>query len=203
MFESIAIYSGLIATIWICLGVYIASRFYAGYSHSKQFCSELGATGSPTEKLSPIINNYPLGFLFCFFGWYLTQLANVSILLNTAGWFVITHGIGTWVAGYFPMDADPFTKSPTFSCKVHSWAGFIMLLTLVIAPILVALSPTTELIPLYFRIFSVVSVITVVYYLFAMAKAVKLQGEPGIHQRISYGIQLIWLSAFSLILAGL
>ena len=200
MFETIAIYSGLIATLWIFIGVYVASRFYEGYSHSKQFCSELGATGSPTEKLSPLINNYPLGFLFCFFGWYLAQLANVSILVNIAGWLVIVHGIGTWVAGYFPMDADPFTKHPTFSCKVHSWAGFIMLLSLVVAPILIAISPTTEITPLYFRVFSIVSVIATVYYLFAMAKAIKLQSNPGSYQRISYGIQLSWLSVFSIVL---
>ena len=200
MFEMIAIYSGLIATLWIFIGVYVASQFYEGYSHSKQFCSELGATGSPTEKLSPLINNYPLGFLFCFFGWYLARLANVSILVNIAGWLVIVHGIGTWVAGYFPMDADPFTKHPTFSCKVHSWAGFIMLLSLVVAPILIAISPTTEVISLYFRVFSIVSVIATVYYLFAMAKAIKLQSNPGTYQRISYGIQLSWLSVFSIAL---
>ena len=200
MFETIAIYSGLIATLWIFIGVYVASLFYEGYSHSKQFCSELGATGSPTEKLSPLINNYPLGFLFCFFGWYLTQLSNVSILVNIAGWLVIMHGIGTWVAGYFPMDADPFTKHPTFNCKVHSWAGFIMLLSLVLAPILIAISPTTEITPLYFRVFSIVSVIATVYYLFAMAKAIKLQSNPGSYQRISYGIQLSWLSVFSIVL---
>jgi hypothetical protein len=200
VFENIAIYSGLIATIWIFIGVYVASRFYAGYSHSKQFCSELGATGSPTEKLSPLINNYPLGFLFCFFGWYLAQLANVSLLVNITGWLIIAHGIGTWVAGYFPMDADPFTKDPTFSCKVHSWAGFIMLLSLLVAPILIAISPTTENISLDFRVFSVVCVVAAVYYLFAMAKAVKSQSNPGIHQRVSYGFQLVWLSVFSLVL---
>jgi hypothetical membrane protein len=201
VFESIASYSGIIATIWIFIGVYVTSRFYPSYSHCKQFCSELGATGSPTEKLSPLINNYPLGFLFCFFGWYLAQLSNATGLVQVAGWLVIVHGVGTWVAGYFPMDADPFTKHPTFNCKVHSWAGFIMLLSLIIAPLLIALSPTTEITPLYFRIFSLVSVIAAVYYLFAMAKAVKSQSNPGIYQRISYGVQLIWLSAFSLIVA--
>ncbi len=200
MFESIAVSSGLIATLWIFIGVYVAGRFYAGFNHSTQFCSELGATGSPTEKLSPLINNYPLGFFFCFFGWYLSELSNVSSLVNVAGWLVIAHGLGTWVAGYFPMDADPFTKNPTFNCKVHSWAGFIMLLSLVVAPILVAISPTTEIIPLYFRIISVVSVIAAVYYLFTMANAIKSQSNPGIHQRISYGFQLMWLSIFSLVL---
>lgn len=201
MFESIAVYSGLIATIWIFVGVYIAGRFYAGYDHSKQFCSELGATGSPTEKLSPMINNYPLGFLFCFFGWYLAQMSEVSTLVNIAGWLIVIHGIGTWVAGYFPMDADPFTKNPTFNCKIHSWAGLAMLLSLVVAPILVAISPTTETIPQYFRIFSIVSVVAAICFLITMAKAIKNQSKPGIHQRLSYGFQLIWLSVFSLVLA--
>ena len=201
MFESIAVYSGLIATIWIVVGVYIAGKFYAGYDHAKQFCSELGASGSPTEKLSPLINNYPLGFLFCFFGWYLAQMSGVSVLVTISGWLVILHGVGTWVAGYFPMDADPYTKAPTFSCKVHSWAGFIMLLSLLVAPILIAVSPASDFISFTFRLFSVAAVIAATYYLFVMAKAIKNQGNAGTYQRISYGVQLIWLSVFSLVLA--
>ena len=201
MLENIAIYSGVIASLWICIGVYIASLFYTGYSHSKQFCSELGATGSPTEKLSPLINNYPLGFFFCLFGWYLVQLADASFLVNLSGWLVIVHGVGTWVAGYYPMDADPLTKDPSLNCKIHSWAGFFMLLSLVIAPILIAITPTSEIIPLSFRVFSVICVIAALYFLYAMAKAVKAQTNPGLHQRISYAIQLVWLSVFSLTLS--
>jgi hypothetical protein len=69
-----------------------------------------------------------------------------------------------------------------------------------VAPILIAISPTTETIPLYFRIFSIFSVIAAVYFLFSMAKAFKAKGRPGIHQRISYGFQLLWLSGFSFVL---
>lgn len=146
--EGIAVYGGLIATIWLVVGIYVASLFYSGYSHATQFCSELGAKRSPTEKPSPLINNYPLGFLFCIFGWYLTQLANVSSLVNFAGWLVIAHGVGTWIAGYFPMDMDPFTKNPTLNCQIHSWAGLVMFFSLVAAPVLIAISPTTDAIPL-------------------------------------------------------
>ncbi|NRB22403.1 DUF998 domain-containing protein [Shewanella sp.] len=201
MFEIIAVYSGLNATVWIFIGVLIAARCYPNYSHSKQFCSELGASGSPTQKLSPLINNYPLGFLFCFFGWYLVQLDDVSILINLSGWLVIAHGIGTWVAGYFPMDVDPYTKEPTFNCKVHSWAGFIMLLSLLIAPILLAISPTSALISIEFRLFSIVSMMVASYYLVALAKAFKNRQNAGIYQRVSYGAQLVWLSVFSVVLA--
>lgn len=66
--QSIVQYSGIAASIWLITGVYVASLFYPQYSHTRQFCSELGATGSPTHTLSPLINNYPLGLLFTLSG---------------------------------------------------------------------------------------------------------------------------------------
>ena len=200
LFENIAPYLGLITSVWLFVGIAVVSKFYPNYDHARQFCSELGAAGSPTEKLSPLVNNYPLGLLFCFFGWYITQLSDMSTLIVIAGWLIILHGIGTWIAGYFPMDADPFTKYPSLDCKIHSWAGFIMLLSLLIAPVLIALSPTTEIITPYFKIFSIISVCLACYYFYAMAVAVKKQKNAGFYQRISYAIQLLWLSTFSLIL---
>jgi hypothetical protein len=71
-----------------------------------------------------------------------------------------------------------------------------MLLALLITTILVVLSPTTELISLGFRLGSILSVLGAIYYLWAMAKAVKSKGNTGWYQRISYGIQLLWLSHF-------
>ncbi|WP_462151108.1 DUF998 domain-containing protein [Pseudoalteromonas xiamenensis] len=201
MLESIATLSGLIATVWITIGVYVAARLYPDYDHANQFCSELGAAGSPTEKISPAINNYPLGFIFCLFGWAIVQLNDSNIAITIAGILIIVHGIGTWVAGYFPMDKDPYTKSPTLNCKIHSWAGFIMLLSLLIAPIIIAFSPSSIYVPFWFRFVSIITVILAVFYLVKMAKAVKQQKLTGYYQRISYWVKLLWLSTFSLILA--
>jgi len=193
-------YGGLIASIWIIFGLWIASNRYPNYSHIKQFCSELGAKGSPTEKFSPMINNYPLGILFCLFGSAVIQEDHGSIFITITGMLIIIHGIGTWVAGYFPMDADAYTKTPTFSCKVHSWAGFIMLIALLIAPILVIFSPTTQLITINFKVFSLLSIVATFYFMYTLVKAIKNKTNPGLHQRLSYGVQLCWLSFFSLIL---
>ncbi|GLX84514.1 hypothetical protein tloyanaT_07660 [Thalassotalea loyana] len=201
LLESIATLSGLIATIWISLGVYVAGKLYPNYDHANQFCSELGATGSPTEKISPVINNYPLGFIFCLFGWALIQLDNSTLSITIAGVLIIIHGIGTWIAGYFPMDKDPYTKSPTLNCKIHSWTGFVMLLSLLIAPLVIAFSASSVYIPFWFRIASIITVVLAIYYLVKMAKAVRKQKLTGYYQRISYWVKLLWLSAFSLILA--
>jgi hypothetical membrane protein len=200
MFESLSALSGLFASIWISIGVFVVAKFYPNYDHKNQFCSELGASGSPTEKLSPIINNYPLSFIFGLFGWHLTQLNDANIALIFTGVLVILHGMGTWVAGYFPMDKDPYTKSPSLSCKIHSWAGFIMLLALLIAPIVVAFSPDSTYIPFEFRVFSIIVVSLAIFYLVKMAQGVKEHRLTGYYQRLSYWVKLLWLSVFSLLL---
>lgn len=201
MFDNLALYSGLIASVWIVVGVTVAGKLYVGYSHSKQFCSELGASGSPTEKISPLMNNYPLGFFFFFFGWYVTQLKGAPATVIISGWLIIAHGVGTWIAGYFPMDADAYTKQPSFSCKVHSWAGLIMLLALFVAPILIVFSPSTEYITMGFKVFSIMCTVAAFYFTYTFSKAFKYKTNPGTHQRLSYGAQLLWLSGYSLVLA--
>ncbi|KZN45014.1 DUF998 domain-containing protein [Pseudoalteromonas luteoviolacea] len=194
---SVVLLSGLFATIWITLGVYIAARYYPNYNHKTQFCSELGAAGSPTEKLSPLINNYPLGVLFCLFGWSIIIHAHESLLLICVGGLIIVHGIGTWVAGFFPMDKDPYTTTPSFNCQVHSYAGFIMLLSLLIAPTLMIFSQFE----LWFRFFSGLCVIIACYYLYKMALTFKQKANlVGLYQRLSYWIKLIWLAALSIML---
>ena len=157
-------YCGLLALAWIILGVFIAAKYHPKYSHKKQFCSELGAKGSPTEKLSPLINNYPLGFLFCLFGFAVTQMEYNTIVSVLTGVLIIVHGIGTWVAGYFPMDKNAYTKTPSFSCKVHSWAGFIMLLSLLIAQLLIIFGSTNNLITTAFKIFSIICTLMAIFF---------------------------------------
>ncbi len=196
------LYMGMVATIWITLGVYIAAKFYPNYNHSEQFCSELGARGAATEKLSPVINNYPLGLLFVLFGAGVVDSADGTFLLSLVGGLIVVHGVGTWVAGYFPMDADPYTVTPSFECIVHSWAGFFMLMALLIAPLLVVFHPTTLIISEWFRVFSGIVFIGSIYSLYLFKKSFKQRKKLGMHQRVSYGIQLGWLNVFSYILVN-
>jgi len=193
-------YFGLIASIWMLCGVFIAAKLYPNYSHRKQFCSELGAKGSPTEKISPIINNYPLGLLFVCFGLAVIQTGSNYWLLIITGWLIIIHGIGTWLVGYFPMDADAYTQSPTLHCKIHYWSGTVMLLSLLCAQIITLFIPSNEFITESFKIFSLFSLISTAYFTKKLAKSYKNKTIPGFYQRLSYGSQLIWLSGLSIML---
>lgn len=199
MFDNLA-FSGLLTSVWLVLGVIIAARFYPQYDHKKQFMSELGAKGGPTEKLSPMINNYPLGFLFCLFGYSILQLKQPSVLIDIAAWLIIAHGIGTWIAGYFPMDLDPYIEKPSMHCQIHSLAGGIMLLSLLVAQVLILFSPVTEQISIGFKIFSGVTIFATFYFSYTLMNAYKNKINAGLHQRLSYGAQILWLSGFSWVL---
>ncbi|PCI48725.1 MAG: hypothetical protein COB51_04610 [Moraxellaceae bacterium] len=201
MLNILALYSGLLATLWIVAGVILAGKLYPGYNHATQFCSELGAKGSPTENISPLINNYPLGILFCMFGWYVTQLKGAPASVVISGWLIIIHGISTWVAGYSSMDADAYTKTPSFSHKVHSCAGLILFLSLLVAPVLIIFSASPEYISTAFKLFSIVCVLATLYFTYTFFNAINNKTNLGTHQRLSYGAQLIWLSGYSLVLA--
>ncbi|WP_343043955.1 DUF998 domain-containing protein [Pseudoalteromonas caenipelagi] len=123
--------------------------------------------------------------------------------MTISGWLIIAHGIGTWIAGYFPMDKDPYTKSPSLSCKIHSLAGLVMLFSLLISPVIIAASQKSIYVPFCFRLVSVITASLVIYYLVKMAKAYEMKKRAAYYQRISYWLNLVWLSVFSLMLAGL
>lgn len=197
--DSTLAYTGIIASVWIILGIHIASRFYPNYSHSKQFCSELGAFGSPTQKLSPLINNYPLGALFAVFGCYLIIEYQSHLPTVAIGVMVVIHAICTWVCGWFPMDADAYTNSPSQSCKIHSWSGLILLVSFIIAPKIVIFSSSY---PLLLRFISAVCLLCCFYFSYKLTQAFKLKTVPGLYQRLSYGSQILWLFVYSLFLIG-
>lgn len=186
---------GLLASLWLVVGVFIVGRNYPNYNHTKQFLSELGASESPTQKLSPIINNFPLSLLFITFGIYLLNSTSFIFI----GYCIIFHGIGTLVTGIFPMDFDPFTKHPTATCKIHSTAGLIMFISLLAASSFAVFSAGFSL---SFKIISAASTFFTLYFTFKLSKEFSSKGNVGLYQRLSYGCQLIWLSLLSVLLFG-
>lgn len=191
-------YTGVIATCWISLGIYLTAKFYPGYNHRQQFCSELGAIGSPTQTLSPAINNYPLSLLFSAFGIYLCTLSPATSLLFASGIMIILHGAGTALAGFFAMDADPYIQAPSKSGRLHGLAGMVVMLSLLLAIIFCALDNRFNIV---FRVYSLFSLCAAVFFTVKMASAYKAKHNAGLYQRLCYWAQLIWLSVLSILSA--
>jgi len=189
---------GLLPFVWISVGLYVAGRFYPQYSHKTQFCSELGAIGSPTQKLSPVINNFPLGFIFCILGVLLFEQTTNTIILFTAICVVI-HGVGTVIAGIFGMDFDPYIKTPSRSGIIHSWAGFIMFMSLLIPQLVILFE--VELLGFSFKLVSILYLVLTLYFTIKLRQSYHQKTIPGLYQRLSYGAQLIWLAHLSIYLS--
>ena len=125
-------FAGLITPLWLALGVAIAGAMYPGYSHVDQAMSLLGTEGAPTQSLSPLINNFPLGVLFLLFG--------ASVLLRfgnrwarLSGLLIMLHGLGSFATGYFACDAGCAPANPSTSQNLHNLAGLIMAFSLLLA----------------------------------------------------------------------
>lgn len=186
--------SGLAAGIWMLVGVFIVARLLPHYSHTNNMLSELGATGQPTEKIHPLINNYPIGLLFILFGAYLLVDNRSPQSLQIVGILICTHGFCHFLTGLFPCDADLriARSSPSKSHKIHSLAGLLMQLTLLAGSIFLFFS--TALTPPWLRWFSLgCAVISILFFALIFTKNAPL----GLYQRLSFGSLLVWVATLS------
>ncbi|SDI46668.1 Protein of unknown function [Pseudomonas flavescens] len=191
--------AGLITPLWLALGVALAGALYPGYSHFDQAMSLLGAEGAPTQFISPLINNFPLGALFMLFG--------VAVLLSFdnhwarfSGLLIILHGLGSFGTGYFACDAGCAPQSPSTSQNLHNLAGLVMALSLLLASAIWVYLGLRLLGSRRFSWFSLLCTLLALGTLPLMAEAVQSGQGFGLYQRINYGSSLLWLATLALML---
>ncbi len=193
-------FSGLLIPFWLSIGVIVAGNIYPDYSHLNFAMSQLGAVGSPTQFLSPIINNYPLGLLFIIFGISVFRSFPTSRLTKLTAVLLVMHGIGSICAGYFPCDAGCNPESPSLSQNLHNLSGLVMALTLVIASSVWAYL-SIKLVGLkWFSVFSVICTFVALAVIPAMGSAIEGGGGFGLYQRINYGASVIWVATLAVVL---
>ena len=196
-------FSGVLAPIWLLLGVAIAGSLYPEYSHYNQAMSELGAKGSPTHILSPIINNYPLGVLFILFGIGLIKTFPTSKLARFSGVLVIIHGLSSFSAGFFSCDVGCALESPSTEQSMHNISGLILFFSLLLSSLIWVFISNRCLGIKWFGWFSLACSLVAIVLLPLMAGAVESGEGFGLYQRLNYGSQALWVFVFSLILLRL
>ncbi|MDN3640937.1 DUF998 domain-containing protein [Simiduia curdlanivorans] len=193
-------FAGLLAPVWLVVGVMIAGMFYPGYSHYTQAMSELGAKGAPTHILSPLMNNYPLGVLFTLFGLGLVYTFPASISARLSGVLIIIHGLSSCLAGFFSCDVGCDLTAPSDEQNLHNLAGFVMFLSLLLASFLWVFIAKSCLGVKWFGWFSLAISLIAIALLPLMASAVASGDGFGLYQRLSYGSQALWVLVFSALL---
>ncbi|MEJ2446093.1 MAG: DUF998 domain-containing protein [Exilibacterium sp.] len=190
-------FSGLIVPLWLGIGVSIAGFLYPGYSHINQAMSELGAVGAPTNIISPVINNYPLGLLFIVFGISIWASFPLSKLAKSSALLIILHGIGSITAGYFSCDVGCNPETPSSSQVLHNLSSLVMFLSLCLAGFLWVYLSSKLLCSKSFAWFSLICTLIALAVLPAMASAIESGSGFGLYQRINYGVSVIWVAGLA------
>lgn len=186
--------SGMIAAIWMLAGIIIVSHMLPSYSHTTNTLSELGARGKPTERIHPFINNYPIGILYILFGVYLFVFPKSFLPAHLVGILITLHGFSHILAGAFPCDADLNVArfSPSPSHKIHTLAGLVMQLTLLVATFFLFFSSSST--PSWLRWFSLACAATsVLFFSLIFTKNAPL----GLYQRLSFSPLALWVAILS------
>lgn len=197
MKSNLPIYAGLVIPFWLFLGVLIAGAMNPGYSHINQAMSELGAVGSPTHTISPIINNFPLGILFIAFGVSVIRILAQSKLAITSGLFIILHGIGSMGAGYFSCDLGCNPDAPSSSQVMHNISGAVMFLSLTAANAIWIFLGGKLLKFNWLSWFSLGCILVALAVVPALPLAIESGEGFGLFQRINYGAAVIWMAGLA------
>lgn len=190
--------SGIIAPLWMLIGVVIVARLYPGYSHRQQVMSELGARNRATTKIHPWINNFPIGFWFVLFGAALLTIESTNNLLLLTGVLMVVQGVSHWVTGLFPCDEDLGISKPSTSQIIHNLAGLVMYFSLLFACLLWAIK--SHQLPHWFSLYSLATTVVSVATLVLMLRALKTNINLGLYQRINYGVLAAWVAGLSAML---
>ena len=188
---------GALIPVWLGVGVLVAGSIYPGYDHINQAMSELGAAGSPTQFISPAINNYPLGVLFICFGFLVIKAFSASPLAKLSGLLISIHGIGSITAGYFSCDAGCHPEFPSNAQVIHNLSGLLMFATLTTACVLWVWLGKKLLDSKLLSVFSLGCFVIGISALPFMAEAVDLGQNFGLFQRINYGISVVWVAGLA------
>lgn len=189
---------GIVAPLWMLLGVVWVASKYPGYKHKAQVMSELGARSRPTEQIQPFVNNYPIGALFSIFGIGLFLNFPDNVYATVSGILFVIHGASHIVAGIFPCDADLGLEDPSPAQRLHNVAGLVMYLSLLAACILGALPIAVA--PDWFKWYSLASAVVSIVFLLYMIRAMDGGPKLGLYQRLSYGILAAWSAVLAAVL---
>lgn len=177
-------------------GVWLTSLAYPGYNHLDQAMSQLGAVGAPTGPWSAWVNNYPLGVLFILFAAGVARRFAGSRLAVFSAVLILTHGLGSLATGYFPCDEHCSPAQPSTSQQLHNLSGLVMFLSLTLAGAVWAFLGK-RLVSRGFAVFSASCVVLSVLTVVLMANAMQEGHDFGLHQRLNYGVSVIWCAALA------
>lgn len=192
MIRTLAFWSAVVGAALLLIMIIAGGAAWPGYSHVRDFISELGATGAPHARLVNFAGFLPVGILMTMFT-VLAAFVAPRGALQIAGFACLTLFTATYaVIAFFPCDLGCAPVSPSFSQLMHNLFGLLGYLGAPIGLILLGVaarqwSGGRWLFPLGI-ICGVVAAVA-----FAMMLAEPATG--GLVQRLLEGAVVVWILA--------
>ena len=189
----ILLLAGAIAPVLWALTTYYIATLIPEYSHSRQFISELGETGSVTEPLKRYIANYPIGILYIGFGAFIVFAGWSNKFVASTGLLIIVHDLTNIATGMFPCDPGCLPSTPSLAQKIHNISAATGLCALLLFVFLWAFFANKITSARYLKAYSIATVAIAAISIALMIVAMKTHGMIGLYQRISVGSLYLWL----------
>lgn len=185
--------------LWVAAVVYIGS-LGPEYSHTRQYISELAASGTPTQHPMQVAGFLLPGLMVVAFG-LLVGLSAHTKLAGIGAALLIVSGIARIVAGVFPLDPCCAPMVPSFSHRMHNTAGLAYVLAMAVAVLTWSAveDRTIRTRAHWFRWYSLATFVAAITLPWWLIRFGTDPANVGLLQRASFGILNLWLFVFALV----
>ena len=180
--------------LWLSL-IVVAGAMRPGFSHVKQYISELAERGSSTETLMRYAAFEFTGFLYLCFALALMPDFRNSRFYRLAACLIAIDGLGRIGAGIFPC--DPGCVGLSLSQELHHYFATVGFSSGILATIVWGIIFRIQDWPKIFTGYSVGSGISALTFLLLMTWSQNPMKTPGLFEHLATLILSLWLLVFA------
>jgi hypothetical membrane protein len=188
---------GMLAPVWWACAIIYCGAVRPGFSHYRQYISELGERTSSTEFIMRYAGFVPTGLMHMAFALFLACVFRGQRIATLGALLIAVNGAARIAAGMFPCEAGCATPQVLLSQQIHSWAATVGFLAFIAAAFvwgwwfrrdqrLRSLSAYTLLSACLALLFAVLT---------SASEASRV--AVGLYERLSSGLLSLWLLVFA------
>lgn len=189
---------GVMGPLLFTLTTVICASLRPGYSHTSQFISELGATGSPNAYLMNFAGFIPAGLMTALLGLSLILKLPKKFLTLTGSVLITVFGICMIVVGIFSNDFPYSEEAGSLSNRIHDQVSLLMFLSVIIGILILGIS--FRKLPSWRRLwlYSVLSSLISMGLLIALINSIQYLTYTGMWQRLYLLSLFLWMGIVGL-----
>lgn len=133
--EKLLAWFGLIAPLLRLTLILVLGFLQPGYSHARDYISELSAEGAPYAALMNVLGLVTVGILLLGFSIALWRALRPGVSIAGGSVMLAAAGVAFVAVGVFPCDPGCAVEAPSITMQRHILAGFLAMSAQTLAPV--------------------------------------------------------------------